>query len=109
MRFLFWLALIGLVYFAIRSKLKAAQRNMQRREAAQQAAQQAAQYGNPANPSSPASITGGETMIVCSHCSVYFPASEAVRATIAGKELVFCSTQHHQQHAQQQAAPDSAP
>ncbi len=97
MRFLFWLALIGLIYFALRSKWQAAQRK----------AKQAAP------PEQQANIVkrqvSSERMLECAHCAVYFPESEAVRVPSdvdGAEELVFCCSQHqqqYQQHAQQQA------
>jgi len=76
MRILFWIALIVLVVFAVRSKLRAlARRNgvpphMQR---------------------GPAAPTGQiEAMAQCAHCGVYFPASESVHAD--GQD--YCSPGH---------------
>lgn len=91
MRFLFWLALIGLVFFALRSKWQAVQRK----------AKQAAPP--PQEPAVTTRQLTSERMLVCAHCAVYFPESEAVRS-LPGKEgeeeLVFCSSQHQQQHQQ---------
>jgi uncharacterized protein len=69
MRALFWIGLIILVVFAIRSKLRAM---------------------TPKQP--PASRGGkeGESMACCAHCHVYFPASESVRAD----GLDYCSPAH---------------
>jgi uncharacterized protein len=102
MRFLFWLALIGLVYFALRSKWKAFQRNARRE------VPPASQPGTEQTSNSTL-VSEGEKMVVCSHCAVYFPASEALRHTHAGQELIFCSALHQQQHAAKQSAQDSAP
>ena len=69
-RILFWLALAILVFFAIRSKLRAmdaATREEPRPEALE-----------------------GEAMTSCAHCHVYFPVSEAVRAD----GLDYCSPAH---------------
>lgn len=80
-RILFWLALVFLVMFAIRSKLKGA---APRRQPAPQ----------PAPPQAQARRRQGsgdvETMLCCAHCGVFFPASEAVRAE--GHD--FCSAEH---------------
>jgi uncharacterized protein len=68
MRALFWIGLIILVGFAIRSKLRAM------------------------TPKQPPAARGkdGEAMACCAHCHVYFPASEAVRAD----GLDYCSPAH---------------
>ncbi len=76
MRILFWIALIVLIVFAVRSKLRALAKkhavppNMQRGPAAQ-----------------PTQI---EAMAQCAHCGVYFPASESVKAD----GLDYCSPGH---------------
>lgn len=67
-RFLFWTALIILVIWAIRSKLRSSG------------------IVPPKAPPPPAI----ETMTRCAHCGVYFPASEAVRAD----GLDYCSPAH---------------
>ena len=71
MRILFWIALALLVYFAIRSKLRA----MTPKDGA---------------PRPAATLPDGEAMACCAHCHVYFPASEAVRAD----GLDYCSPGH---------------
>lgn len=68
-RVLFWLALVFLVVFAIRSKL----RGMQQR--AQQQAQQPQ-----ARASRVQELPDAELMLCCAHCGVYYPASENVPA-----------------------------
>ncbi|MBQ5949052.1 PP0621 family protein [Massilia sp. ST3] len=68
-RILFWIALIVLVVFAIRGKLRAAVRRGQM-EAQQQQQQRP-------TPNHAGEI---EAMTQCAHCGMYFPASEAVRA-----------------------------
>jgi len=76
MRILFWIALIALIVFAVRSKLRAmakkhgAAPNMQRGPAA-----------------APTQI---EAMAQCAHCGMYFPASESVKAD----GLDYCSPGH---------------
>ena len=70
LRMLFWSALIALVIFAVRSKLRA----MTPKERAPKA--------GPGRE--------GEPMACCAHCHVYFPASEAVRAD----GLDYCSPAH---------------
>ena len=76
MRILFWIALIVLIVFAVRSKLRAlAKRN-----------------GVPPNTArGPAAPTGQiEAMAQCAHCGMYFPASESVHAD----GLDYCSPGH---------------
>ncbi|QYF91591.1 hypothetical protein KY495_12290 [Massilia sp. PAMC28688] len=78
MRILFWIALALLIYFAVRSKLRALahrQKAAQERAEAEQRSQ---------------ALGEGEQMTSCAHCHVYFPASEAVRAD--GQD--FCSPAH---------------
>ena len=85
-RVLFWLALALLVYFAIRSKLKQAQRRQQR-EFMKQQQQQQQQRATPPQVQS-------EAMLCCAHCGVYFPASENVPA--GGRD--YCSPAHAPAH-----------
>ena len=67
-RALFWIGLIVLIVFAVRSKLRSM-----------------------TPPAPPAARTkDGEAMACCAHCHVYFPASEAVRAD----GLDYCSPAH---------------
>ncbi|OON60612.1 hypothetical protein B0920_16695 [Massilia sp. KIM] len=73
-RILFWIALIALVVFAVRSKLRAIQRR----------------NTPPPPPRPPAQGGEIEAMAQCAHCGVYFPASEAVRAD----GLDYCSPGH---------------
>ncbi|AYM78323.1 hypothetical protein JAB5_07590 [Janthinobacterium sp. HH103] len=79
-RVLFWLALVFLVLFAIRSKI----RGMQQRARAQQPP-------NPfAPPGRPQELPDAELMLCCAHCGVYYPASENVQA----KGHDYCSHAH---------------
>ncbi len=71
MRALFWLALLVLVIFAVRSKLR------KLKQGAQQGAAASAR-------------DDGEAMACCAHCHVYFPASEALHAG----GLDYCSQAH---------------
>ncbi len=91
-RILFWLGLVFLVVFAIRSKLReAAQRHEQLRR------QQQGQ-GAPAGQAQPAYqarsaesvVAEAETMLCCAHCGVYYPASETVQ--VNGRD--YCSSAH---------------
>jgi len=78
MRVLFWIALIALVVFAVRSKLRAiARRHQAQRDAATGAEAQS-------------STRQIEAMAQCAHCGMYFPASESVRAD----GLDYCSPGH---------------
>lgn len=76
MRILFWIALIVLIGFAVRSKLRA----MIKRG-------QVPPHMRPGPATPPAQI---EAMAQCAHCGMYFPASETVRAD--GKD--YCSPGH---------------
>lgn len=69
-RALFWIALLILVVFAVRNKLRKLNR------------------GQP-DPKGRA-LEEGEAMACCAHCHVYFPASEALRS--GGRD--YCSAAH---------------
>lgn len=92
-RILFWVGLICLVVFAIRSKIRSAQqRQEQKFREAQQRQQQA---GGPTGAGYQAraaetAVLEAETMLECAHCGVFFPASEAVRFDGA----IYCSKAH---------------
>lgn len=75
-RALFWIALAVLVYFAVRSKLRAAARKQQTHVPPRE-------HGAAA----PAAI---ENMTSCAHCGLHFPASEALHAD--GRD--YCSPAH---------------
>ena len=75
-RALFWILLALLIYFALRSKLRAAARNSR-------------MHVPPQQPSAPPSVAI-ENMTSCAHCGLHFPASEAVRAD----GLDYCSPAH---------------
>lgn len=72
MRILFWTALAVLIYFAVRSKLRAIAAKQQEADRRRQALDQ------------------GEPMASCAHCHMFFPAAEAVRAD--GQD--YCSPAH---------------
>jgi uncharacterized protein len=93
-RILFWLALVFLVIYAIRSKIRSAQKRNQ---------QQFRQP--PPNQEVPPGQAGGqtvykartekaladaETMLECAQCGIFFPASEAVHA----KGRDYCCAAH---------------
>jgi uncharacterized protein len=74
-RALFWLALVILIIFAVRSKLRKLNRGQ--RHAQDEVANARAQ-------------DEGAPMACCAHCRVYFPASEAIRSG----GLEYCSAAH---------------
>jgi uncharacterized protein len=78
-RILFWLALVFLVMFAIRSKLRGFQ---------------APKDPSPGAPTPPPPgmrrAELAETMLCCAHCGVYYPSSESVR--LNGQD--YCSQAH---------------
>ena len=75
-RALFWILLMVLIYFALRSKLRAAARN----------------HDTQAPPQRPAAPPAAaiENMTSCAHCGLHFPASEALHAN--GRD--YCSPAH---------------
>jgi uncharacterized protein len=90
-----WLALIFLVIFAIRSKIRQAQKRYQ-----QQQQQQRPQAAQP-QPEAPSQQTykaraaaqaanDAEVMLQCAHCGVFYPAGETVQAN--GRD--YCSAAH---------------
>ena len=82
-RLLFWLALIFLIGFAIRSKIREAQKR-------QQQFNQPPPAGPAAGPARQQASTEVETMLQCAHCGVFYPASETVQAR--GRD--YCSAAH---------------
>jgi uncharacterized protein len=88
-RILFWLALVALVVFAIRSKLRGLQ---QRGEQMRRAQQARAPDPEPPRQARQRDLANAETMLCCAHCGVYYPASENVAA--AGRD--YCSPAHAQ-------------
>jgi uncharacterized protein len=100
-RIIFWVGLICLVVFAIRSKIRGAQKRQEEkfREAQAQAQQRAGavppgpQGGttySPRTTAAAAAVADAETMLECAQCGVFFPASEVVR--FEGR--IYCSTAH---------------
>jgi uncharacterized protein len=75
-RILFWLALVFLVMFAIRSKLRGLQ-------------QPPADAPRP-RPARRDSLPAAEAMLSCAHCGVYYPSSENV--AVNGRD--YCSQAH---------------
>lgn len=93
-RILFWLALVFLVIFAIRSKIRNAQKRNEQQFRQPPPAQEvppgqsgAAGYKVRATEKA---LADAETMLACARCGVYFPASEAVRA--GGRD--YCCAAH---------------
>lgn len=74
-RFLFWVALALLIYFAVRSKIKQGQKRQPPPQPQRQA---------------PPTALPVEAMLQCAHCGVHFPASENVPA--GGRN--YCSPAH---------------
>lgn len=93
-RIVFWVGLICLVVFAIRSKIRGAQKRQEQKfREAQQQQQQQQPPGGAAGYRARAAETAvieAETMLACAHCGVFFPASEAVRFDGA----IYCSKAH---------------
>ena len=81
-RIVFWIALMVLVFFALRSKLRAALRKQQMQASTQQP---------PLHPAAPPAI---EDMTSCAQCGLHFPASEALHAE--GRD--YCSPAHLPAH-----------
>lgn len=86
-RLLFWLALIFLVGFAIRSKIREAQKRQQQYHQPPQGGAGAASGTGTARQQATAEA---ETMLQCAHCGVFYPASETVQAR--GRD--YCSAAH---------------
>jgi len=108
-RLLMWLALVFLVLFAVRSKLRELQMRNQPRRGTQDAPGAAAggQGGQGGQGGAAGADAGGgtagwraraaqrasdeaETMLCCAHCGVYYPASETVQLN----GLDYCSPAH---------------
>ncbi|OEZ58929.1 PP0621 family protein [Duganella sp. HH105] len=82
-RIIFWLALVFLVIFAVRSKIREAQKRHQQ------------QFRQPQQPpeggrAAAKSVADAETMLQCAHCGIFYPASETVQAR--GRD--YCSAAH---------------
>ena len=83
MRVLFWLALIVLIYAALRKK--AAQKMR---------AAQAEYEAQAARTPQAAPAAAAENMVQCAACQVYFPESEAV----VHEGRIYCSQEHAGSH-----------
>ena len=86
-RIIFWLGLVFLVIFAVRSKIRAAQKRHQ-----QQFRQPAPPQPQPTYKARAAAqaANDAEVMLQCAHCGVFYPASETVQAN--GRD--YCSAGH---------------
>jgi uncharacterized protein len=91
-RIIFWLALIFLVIFAIRSKIRGAQKRHQQQFRQPQQPQQPPSGGQTTYKARAAekAANDAEVMLQCAHCGVYYPASESVPAN--GRD--YCSAAH---------------
>lgn len=94
-RIVFWLALIFLVIFAIRSKIRGAQKRNQEQFRQPPPNQEVppGQAGGPAGyraRTTEKALADAETMLECAQCGIYFPASEAVHAN--GRD--YCCAAH---------------
>nr|WP_315259933.1 PP0621 family protein [uncultured Duganella sp.] len=92
MKFLMWLALAALVIFAIRSKIRQAQKRYQDQFRQQQQAAQPQPQPQPTYKARAAAqaANAAEVMLQCAHCGVFYPASETVQAS--GRD--YCSAAH---------------
>nr|WP_315398384.1 PP0621 family protein [uncultured Duganella sp.] len=94
-RILFWLALVFLVIFAVRSKIRSAQKRNQQ-QFRQPPPHQEVPPGKGAGPAgykarnTEKALADAETMLECAKCGVFFPASEVVRAN--GRD--YCCAAH---------------
>ncbi|USX15352.1 hypothetical protein NHH88_06075 [Oxalobacteraceae bacterium OTU3CAMAD1] len=102
-RILFWLGLIFLVIFAIRSKIRSAQKRNQQQfrqpppnqevpPGAPGAGQTGGQTGGQTiyKARTEKALADAETMLECAKCGIFFPASEAVHAN--GRD--YCCAAH---------------
>ena len=98
-RILFWLGLIFLVIFAIRSKIRSAQKRNQQQfrqpppnQEVPPGAPGAGQTGGQTvyKARTEKALADAETMLECAKCGIFFPASEAVHAN--GRD--YCCAAH---------------
>jgi uncharacterized protein len=95
-KFLMWMALAALVIFAIRSKIRQAQKRYQDQFRQQQQAANPQPQPQPAQAptykarAAAQAANDAEVMLQCAHCGVFFPASEAVHAN----DRDYCSAAH---------------
>jgi uncharacterized protein len=92
-RIIFWLALVFLVIFAIRSKIRDAQKRHQQQFRQPQQPQQPQPAAQPQTYKARAAAQAAndaEVMLQCAHCGVFYPASETVQAN--GRD--YCSAAH---------------
>jgi len=104
MKLLVWLLFGLLVYWALRSQMK---RNQQKRNQERYNASRSNSThhyvggsGRSSAQPSPHTSTPVESMVACSYCQIYLPASEAIHQPAAGSsEHYFCSAEHAELHA----------
>ena len=93
-RILFWLGLIFLVIFAIRSKIRSAQKRNQQQFRQPPPNQEVPPASAPGQTVYKArtdkALADAETMLECAKCGIFFPASEAVHAN--GRD--YCCAAH---------------
>jgi uncharacterized protein len=91
-RIIFWLGLVFLVIFAIRSKIREVQKRHQQqfRQPPQEQAQPQPQPQTYKARAAAQAANDAEVMLQCAHCGVFYPASETVRAN--GRD--YCSAAH---------------
>jgi uncharacterized protein len=90
-RIIFWLALVFLVIFAVRSKIREAQKRGQQQFRQPPPEQPAPPSGSAYKArSAEKAVADAETMLQCAHCGVFYPASENVQ--VAGRD--YCSPAH---------------
>ena len=86
-RIIFWLALVFLVIFAIRSKIREAQKRHQQQF---RQPQPPPQQPSPQARARAQAANDAEVMLQCAHCGIFYPASETVQAN--GRD--YCSAAH---------------
>jgi uncharacterized protein len=93
-KLLMWVALAALVFFAIRSKIRQAQKRYQDQYRQQQGAAQPQAQPQPQQTykarAAAQAANDAEVMLQCAHCGVFYPASETVQAN--GRD--YCSAAH---------------
>lgn len=94
-RILFWLGLIFLVIYAIRSKIRSAQKRNQQQFRQPPPNQEVPPGGQGAGQTvykarTEKALADAETMLECAKCGIFFPASEAVHAN--GRD--YCCAAH---------------
>jgi uncharacterized protein len=89
-RIIFWLALVFLVIFAIRSKIREAQKRHQQQFRQPQPEPRPQPAPSPQARARAQAANDAEVMLQCAHCGIFYPASETVQAN--GRD--YCSAAH---------------